>query len=273
MTPRAGSRGGLAALIPALFWAVVILVLGLAGASLAAPKFPPLTGRVVDDAHMLSPQAAQKLDGELAALEQQTGRQVVVATIPDLQGYPIEDYGYQLGRTWGVGQKGKNDGVVFLVAPNDRKVRIEVGYGLEPVLTDALSSTIIQSRVLPEFRAGRMEGGVVAGAEAVIQQLGLPDDQAKAIASAPPQPQPAAHVSRGHIPVFFLLFVAFWVISSVLRGLGGRRGGGMGGWWWLPFMFLGGGRGGGWGDGGGGGGGGFSGGGGSFGGGGSSGSW
>jgi uncharacterized protein len=271
MTARAGTRGGLAARIPALILGLV-LALGFAGASLAAPKFPPLTGRVVDDAHMLSPEAAQKLDGELAALEQQTGRQVVVATIPDLQGYPIEDYGYQLGRTWGIGQKGKNDGVVFLVAPNDKKVRIEVGYGLEPMLTDALSSTIIQARVLPEFRAGRMEAGVVAGAEAVIQQLGLPDDQARAIASAPPQAaQTGGHVSRGHIPVFFLLFIAFWVISSVLRGLGGRRGG-MGGLWWLPFMFLGGGRGG-WGDRDGGGGGGFSGGGGSFGGGGSSGSW
>jgi uncharacterized protein len=253
----------------------LVLALGFAGASLAAPKFPPLTGRVVDGAHMLSSDAVQKLDGELAALEQQSGHQVVVATIPDLQGLAIEDYGYQLGRAWGIGQKGKNDGVVFLVAPNDRKVRIEVGYGLEPVLTDALSSTIIQAKVLPEFRAGRMEAGVVAGAEAVIQQLGLPEDQAKAIASAPPPAAPAAHVSRGHIPVFFLLLIAFWVISSVLRGLGGRRGGGMGGLWWLPFMFLGGGRGGGWGDGGGGGGGGgFSGGGGgSFGGGGSSGSW
>jgi len=271
MTAWAGSRGGLAAPISALVLGLA-LVFAFAGASLAAPKFPPLTGRVVDNAHMLSPQAAQKLDGELAALEQQTGRQVVVATIPDLQGYPIEDYGYQLGRAWGIGAKGKNDGVVFLVAPNDKKVRIEVGYGLEPVLTDALSSTIIQAKVLPEFRAGRMEAGVVAGAEAVVQQLGLPDDQAKAIASAPPQAAAGGHVSRGHIPVFFLLIIAFWVISSVLRGLGGRRSG-MGGLWWLPFMFLGGGRGGGWGGDGGGGGGGFSGGGGSFGGGGSSGSW
>jgi uncharacterized protein len=232
---------------------------------------------VVDDAHMLSADAAQKLTDELADLEQKTGHQVVVATIPDLQGYPIEDYGYQLGRAWGIGHKGQNDGVVFLVAPNDRKVRIEVGYGLEPVLTDALSSTIIQAKVLPAFRAGKMEQGVVDGAEAVIQQLSLPEDQARAIAQAPPKPQPQVRAERGHFPSFFVLLIVIWIIFGVLRGLGGRRQGGL---WWLPLLLLNSGRGGGsgWSGGGGGwsgggGGGGFSGGGGSFGGGGSSGSW
>jgi uncharacterized protein len=266
MTKLAGPRG--------LAIAVLALV-ALAGSALAAPKFPPLTGRVVDDAKLLSPQAEQKLTDDLAALEQKTGHQVVVATIPDLQGYPIEDYGYQLGRAWKIGDEKRDDGVVFLVAPNDRKVRIEVGYGLEPVLTDALSSTIIQAKVLPAFRSGNLEQGVVDGAEAVIQQLSLPEDQAKAAAAQPVQAEPA-HTSRGHIPSFLVLLFVFWIITSVLRGLGGR---GRGGLWWLPFLFLnsGGGRGG-WSGGGGGfsgggGGGGFSGGGGSFGGGGSSGSW
>lgn len=247
----------------------VLALVALAGAALAAPKFPPLTGRVVDNANLLSPQAEQRLTDELAALQQKTGHQVVVATIPDLQGYPIEDYGYQLGRAWGIGDKQRDDGVILLVAPNDRKVRIEVGYGLEPVLTDALSSTIIQAKVLPAFRSGNLEQGVVDGAEAIIQQLSLPEDQAKAVAAQPVQAQPAT-ASRGHIPSFLVLLFVFWIITSVLRGLGGR---GRGGLWWLPFLFLnsGGGRGG-W-SGGGGGGGGFSGGGGSFGGGGSSGSW
>ncbi len=243
------------------------------GATAADLKFPPLTGRVVDDAHMLSPATVAKLDGELANLEAQTGHQLVVATVPDLQGHEIEDYGYQLGRTWQLGRKGVNDGAILLVAPNDRKVRIEVGYGLEPVLTDALTSVILQRKVLPQFRAGHMEQGVVDGAEAVVGQLGLPDDQAKANVAQAAQ-QPVVHQSRGggpHIPVIFILFILFWVISGLLRG--GRRAGGL---WWLPFLFMGGGRGGGWGGGGGfggGGGGGFSGGGGSFGGGGSSGSW
>jgi uncharacterized protein len=239
----------------------------------AVPKFPALTGRVVDDAHVLSAPTVQKLDGELADLEAKTGHQLVVATVPDLQGYEIEDYGYQLGRTWQVGRKGVNDGAILLVAPKEHKVRIEVGYGLEPVLTDALSSVILQQKVLPQFRAQRMEAGVVDGAEAVIAQLSLPDDQAKAnVAQAAAQPvQVHSSDVRPHIPVLLIIFVVFWVISGLMR-LGGRRGG-MGGLWWLPFMFMGGGRGGGWGDGGGSGGGGFSGGGGSFGGGGSSGSW
>jgi uncharacterized protein len=246
----------------------------------AAPKFPPLTGRVVDDAHILSPAATQKLTQELEGLEQQTGHQIVVATVPDLQGHEIEDYGYQLGRTWLLGRKGVNDGAILLVAPSEHKVRIEVGYGLEPVLTDAMTSVIINQKVLPQFKAGHMEQGVVDGTEALIAQAGLPDDQAKAnVAQADAvaheiAPSPRDRQTGGHFPIIGILFVVFWVLSVLLRG---RRG--TGGLWWLPFLFLGGGRGGGWGGGdgggfGGGGGGGFSGGGGGgFGGGGSSGSW
>ena len=250
-----------------------LLALLFASAALAAPQFPPLTGRVVDDAHILSPQAAQKLDGDLASLEAQTGHQVVVATIPDLQGYEIADYGYQLGRTWGIGRKGEDDGVVFIVAPKERKVRIEVGYGLEPVLTDALSSVILQTKVLPRFKAGQMEQGVVDGVEAVIQQLALPDDQAKARVAQAAQVEPAAPDGGGvSLGLILTIIIVVFVLSSLLRSFGGRRGGGL--WWLLPMLMSGGGGGGG-GRGGwsGGGGGGFSGGGGSFGGGGSSGSW
>ena len=148
-----------------------------------------------------------------------------------------------------------------------------MGYGLEPVLTDALTSIILQRKVLPRFKAGQMEQGVIDGAEAIIAQISLPDDQAKAnVAQASASAEPAAGHSRsgGGIPFIGILLVVFWVLSILLRG---RRG--LGGLWWLPFMFMGGGRGGGWGGGGGGGGGGgFSGGGGGgFGGGGSSGSW
>jgi uncharacterized protein len=253
--------GGLAVLTLAL--------VAITGVALAAPTFPPLTGRVVDNAHVLSPATAQKLESELATLESQTGHQLVVATVPDLQGYEIEDYGYQLGRAWALGRKGVNDGAILLVAPKERKVRVEVGYGLEPVLTDALSSAILQRKVLPQFRQGRMEQGVVDGAEALIGQLALPDDQAKAnVAQAAAQPVEDRGPSATHIPILLIILLVFWVLSSILRG--GRRGGG--GLWWLPLLFLGGGRGGGFG-GGGRGGGGFSGGGGSFGGGGSSGSW
>ncbi|WP_414694011.1 TPM domain-containing protein [Phenylobacterium sp.] len=263
-------RGGLAVLIVAFFATASV-------AFAAVPKFPALTGRVVDDAHILSPATTQKLDSELANLEARTGHQLVVATVPDLQGYEIEDYGYQLGRAWQLGRKGVNDGAILLVAPKEHKVRIEIGYGLEPVLTDALTSVILQQKVLPQFKQGHMEQGVVDGAEALIAQLSLPEDDAKAkVAQAAAQPRAQARDQSGaHLPVLLIIVVIIWLVSSLLRG-GGRRGGG--GLWWLPFLFLGGGRGGGWGGGGfggggGGGGGGFSGGGGSFGGGGSSGSW
>jgi uncharacterized protein len=261
---------------------LVVLILAFfafATFATAAPKFPPLTGRVVDDAHVLSAGTVKKLDAELAQLEAQTGHQLVVATVPDLQGYEIEDYGYQLGRTWALGKKGVNDGVILLVAPKERKVRIEVGYGLEPVLTDALTSVILQTRVLPQFKQGRIEQGIVDGAEAIIQQLSLPADQAQA-AAAQAVNQPRVHErgpSAAHIPVFFIILIVFWVLVAILRGFGGRRGGSGGGMWWLlPLLLSSSSRrgGGDWGGGGGGsGGGGFSGGGGSFGGGGSSGSW
>jgi len=248
---------------------VVVAVLALAAAALAAPTFPKLTGRVVDEAQILSPAAEDKLTAELKALEDQTGRQVVVATVPSLQGYEIEDFGYQLGRTWGIGDKDRDDGVVFLIAPSERKVRIEVGYGLEPVLTDALSNVILQRAVLPAFKAGDLEGGVTAGTEAIIAQLGLPEDQARALAAQAKAQQAAGGRSvEVSGPGAIALVIAAIVIWALLVRLFGF-------WWWLPLLLNSGGSRGrdSWGGGGGWGGGGFSGGGGSFGGGGSSGSW
>ncbi|HYG27978.1 MAG TPA: TPM domain-containing protein [Caulobacteraceae bacterium] len=243
-------------------WLGVLLALVLAVPALAAPTFPKLTGRVVDNANILSPQTEAQLTQKLSVLEQQTTRQVVVVTLPSLQGYEIEEYGYQLGRTWQIGQKGEDNGALLIVAPNERKVRIEVGYGLEPVLTDALSSVILQQQVLPRFRAGDMEGGVVAGANAVIAQLALPEDEARSnVQAAAAQTQQLAEPG---LPPFAMLFIMFFIFM-MLRGLfgGRRRRRGLGGA--LPWIILagmsGGGRGG------------FGGGGGSFGGGGSSGGW
>jgi uncharacterized protein len=236
--------------------------------ALADPKFPPLSGRVVDEAQVLSPDVERDLADKLEALETRTGHQLVVATVSSLQGYPIEDYGYRLGRTWGIGDKDKDDGAILLVAPNDRQVRIEVGYGLEPVLTDALSSVIIQSAILPKFRAGDISGGVVAGADAMIEQLGLPPEEAQArVADAA---RPERHEARGSPIVGLLIFLfVIFLFASLFRG---RRGGlGSALPWIILNVLTNSGRGGGgdWG----GGGGGFSGGGGSFGGGGSSGRW
>jgi uncharacterized protein len=247
----------------------------------AGPTFPALTGRVVDGADILSPAVEAALTSKLENLEKTTGRQLVVATVPSLQGYEIEDYGYQLGRTWGIGQKGTNSGALLIVAPTERKVRIEVGYGLEPILTDALSSVIIQTAVLPKFKAGDLEGGVVAGTDAIIAQLALPDEAAKTKAAQAFQVSDQAERGSGASPILALLilFVVIVVLSQMFGRRGGR-GGGLGAAlpWIILNGLLSGGRGGGWsggGDGGfsDGGGGGFSGGGGSFGGGGSSGSW
>ncbi len=257
--------------------ALAALCLSLALPAFAAPKFPPLSGRVVDEANILSPQVEADLTGKLKSLEDSTGRQLVVATVPTLQGYEIEDYGYQLGRSWGLGAKDRDDGAILLVAPTEKKVRIEVGYGLEPVLTDALSSVIIQSAIIPKFKAGDLPGGVVAGADELLRQLSLPSDEARANVAQAAKPQPSSSGSgsgSGFSPIAAVLIglFVFFLITRLLPGRRGRRGG-LGSA--LPWIILnaltsgGGGRGGGGGFGGGG----FSGGGGSFGGGGSSGSW
>ena len=243
------------------------LVLLSAPALAAGPTFPPLTGRVVDNANILSDATKSDLDGKLAALEDKTSRQLVVVTLPSLQGYEISDYGYQLGRAWGIGQAKLNNGVLLIIAPTEHKARIEVGYGLEPILTDAFSEIILQSTVLPKFRGGDFNGGVSAGVDALIQQLSLDRSDAEAKAAAAEQ-QARNDGGSGATPLsglIILLFIAF----AIFRVFGG--------WGFLPFLFMGGGgRGGGFGDGGfgGGGGGGWGGGGGgSFGGGGASGSW
>ena len=229
----------------------------------AAPQFPPLTGRVVDDAHVLDAATQADLTTKLATLEQQTQRQLVVVTLPSLGGDDIADYGYQLGRAWGIGQKGKNTGALFIIVPSEHKVRIEAGYGLEEVLTDGLSSVILQRAVLPHFRAGDVQGGIVDGTVEIISQLGADPRAAQAQVAAAEQAPIRHHIPRGFL---FPLIILFFLANSLFRG---RRRGGLG--FLLPMMILGGSRGGG--DWGGGGGGGFSGGGGSFGGGGASGSW
>jgi uncharacterized protein len=127
------------------------------------PRFPQLTGRVVDEAGLLSPADREALAEELQKLDVETTNQVVIYTTTSLQGYTIEDFGYQLGRTWQIGQKGKDNGVLLIVAPNQRQVRIEVGYGLEPRLTDLACKLIIENSILPAFRRGDYPGGIKAG--------------------------------------------------------------------------------------------------------------
>jgi len=270
----------------------LILVLLIVPQIAAAQNFPPLSGRVVDAATLLDAAQKQQLEALSVDVQKVAQRQFVVATIPDLQGYPIEDYGYRLGRAWGLGQKDANNGIILIVAPNDRKVRIEVGYGLEPIMTDALSQTIIDQQILPKFRAGDVPGGILAGAQAIAEQMKAPPEAAEARVKAAAVEQPraarsSASSSDASVAIFWLVIILFIVLPIVFRRAGGKRyRGGRG-----PVVLWGPGLGGGWGGGGGsswssgsswgssggsdwgGGGGGFSGGGGSFGGGGASGSW
>ena len=255
---------------------LLLAALALIAGPAAAQTFPKLTGRVVDEAHLLSPEQAAALDARLAALEQQSQRQMVIATIPSLEGYDIEDYGYRLGRAWGIGDKQRNDGLLLIVAPNDRQVSIEVGYGLEGIVSDAVASEIRRNEIVPHFKAGDYAGGIIAATDKLVTQLQLPEDEARKVAANAEQRQRKAKEPRfdfGTV-VFLVIFFLFFVLPFLraLRG-GGRRYGAPG-----VMIFPTGGWGSGgsdWGSGGGsdwGGGGGFSGGGGSFGGG-SSGSW
>ncbi|HUI20205.1 MAG TPA: TPM domain-containing protein [Methylocella sp.] len=136
-----------------------------------AYTFPPLTGRVVDEANVIPPAVASRITEKLADLESNSGIQLVVATVKSLEGDEIEPYANALFRAWGLGEKQKNNGVLLLVAPNEHKVRIEVGYGLEGTLTDALSKIIISNAIAPRFKAGDFGGGVERGVDDIITVL------------------------------------------------------------------------------------------------------
>jgi uncharacterized protein len=244
-----------------------LFLLAIAVVQAAAPEFPPLTGRINDHAGLLSERDETELEAALAQFETETTNQIVVATLESLQGLAIEEYGYQLGRQWGIGQEGKDNGALLIVAPEEREVRIEVGYGLEGELTDAVSRTIIETIILPHFRQGDFPAGVKAGVAGMIETLNgsydpaLPPVQARETERAP-APWPLAIV---------LPFILIIVLNRVF-GRGGRRGRRRG---YRGPVIVPGGWAGGYGGGRGGGfsGGGFSGGGGSFGGGGASGRW
>ncbi|EHJ47191.1 protein of unknown function DUF477 [Solidesulfovibrio carbinoliphilus subsp. oakridgensis] len=273
-----------------------LLIVLFTVASAWALDVPRLAGRVNDYAHMLSPEAVARLEAQLADFERTDSTQVVVLTIPSLEGESLEDYSIKVAQDWGIGQKGRDNGAVLLVSKGDRKVRIEVGYGLEGVLTDALSGRIIAQAITPAFKAGHFDAGVEAGVAAII---------AATRGEYQGAPETGRTDGKGDDNAFFALFILALILSAVLSGLPALARAGIfgvalpvvGGLFGLalgfillllvggvvlgllgPFLFRSGrGGGGGFFIGGGGGGssggGGFSGGGGSFGGGGSSGSW
>lgn len=267
--------------IRAILIAMVLFFTAAASAQNNVPPALALTDRVVDAAGILSPEQEQALIAKLRDYEQQSSDQIVVATVPSLNGMDIETYANRLYRAWGIGQKSENNGILLLVAPNERKVRIEVGYGLEGTVTDALSSIIIQNAIIPEFRNGDYGTGVTKGVDDLLQVLRGEGEELQARAK---RNQQEAADQTDWVEVIFLIF---WVAIffggfgfTILAPIFGRKIG-PGRYEWLGVSIaLGGGSsgrgsGGGLGGGFGGGssGGGFSGGGGSSGGGGASGSW
>jgi uncharacterized protein len=282
---------GLTAFFRPLATSALTGLLLLSAAPAAAQTFPKLAGSpVVDQADIIPAAEEAALNTQLLAIEQKTGHQFVVATVSDLEGNDISDYGYKLGRAWGIGDEAKDDGVVFLIAPNERRMNISVGYGLEPILTDALSGRIIRDIVTPKFKAGDMPGGIQDGVNAIAEQIQLTPEEAAARAAAADKAERdrAGDGDFGGLFfigfIFFIFFISPWLSSRSRRGK--KRGKDRP--WDAPIIIWGGddddhwGSGGGsswggggssWGGGGGGGFGGFSGGGGSFGGGGASGGW
>ena len=257
--------------------AITVIVFCALATFAFAFDFPPLTGRVVDQANVMTPQSRANVEAKLKNLEDKSSIQLVVATVKSLQGGDIETFANEMFRFWKLGEAKKNNGVLFLIAPAEHKVRIEVGYGLEGTLTDALSSVIIQSAVLPRFKANDFSGGIERGVDGIISVLsGDTTDWQRKIAV---RQDDTGSIFNLLLPLLFFgvfIFVFFQMVRAEHRPSGRyvRRNGRM---VFVPFpggSWGGGSSSSGWGGSSGGGfDGGFSGGGGSSGGGGASGSW
>ena len=239
------------------------LALLLAAAPLMAafPPVPALKQRVNDYAGMISPAARAEIEQKLAALEAEDGTQIAVLTVPSLQGEPIEEFSIRVAEAWKLGDEKRDNGALLIVSKGDRKVRIEVGYGLEGALTDLESGRIIRGVIQPAFKSGDFDAGFTGAAEAMVAAV-------KGEFKAEPKKE------KGDNPSIPLVLIILLALFLYLRQFGGRHHGGpfVSGGWGGPGggIFT---SGGGFGDSGFGGGGGFSGGGGGFGGGGASGDW
>jgi uncharacterized protein len=188
----------------------------------ATSEFPALTGRVVDDAGVLDAGTREALRQKLAVLEQKTGAQVVVATVKSLNGNSVEEYANRLFRHWQLGQRGKNNGVLLLHAPTERKIRIEVGYGLEGTLTDAIAKYIIQNAITPRFKANDFAGGMTRGVDDIIKVL---DGGAEEFVQRTTPYTPPAWVRFFQDAFPFLIFIAFILIMRAFSFFGpsGKR--------------------------------------------------
>lgn len=259
-----------------------------APAQAALPARPD--GPILDAANVIAPEQQAMLDAKLREYNAATGRAIIVATVPSLDGLPIETYAQDMAETWGIGGKETENGLLFLIAPDDKELRIHTGRGLQVRMTDIMSGRIIRDVVVPRFKANDMSGGIVAGTDAIVEQLNMDPAEARAIEEA----EAARRASESHggnvigSAIFWIVIIVFFIgIFSRGGRRRGRRGSGFGGavgniilWEVVSAAARAasdndwdGGGGGGFGGGGGGGFGGFGGGGGGFNGGGASGSW
>jgi len=212
----------------------LLVVLALAGAASAA-NIPPLTGRVVDQAGLLSDADKISLETRLEDLEAKSGIQLVVATVKSLDGDEIEPYANQMFRAWKLGERTRNNGVLLLVAPSERRVRIEVGYGLEATLTDALSKVIIANAITPRFKSGDFPGGIHRGVDDIITVLTTDASEWQKRPSLRVDSDPAEGPVNWLVISGILLFVTLMAVSRNFRMLvfamllSGRSGGGHGG--------------------------------------------
>ncbi len=210
------------------------------GIAALAANFPALTGRVVDQANILPADQQVALEAKLADLESKSGIQLVVATVASLDGQEIEPYANELFRAWKLGERTKNNGVLLLVAPKERRVRIEVGYGLEGTLTDALSQVIITNAIAPRFKSGDFAGGITRGIDDIITVLTTDASEWQKRPSLRVDRDPAAGGVNwlavvGIIVVLGLMIVSpafrWFVLGMLMAGRGGSGGfgGGSGG--------------------------------------------
>lgn len=193
--------------------AALLVLLAAADAARAARAVPFLAGRVVDEAAMIPPAARERIEARLRDLEQATGAQVAVLTVETLEGDPLEEFTMRVADTWKLGGQERDDGVLFFVARADRKMRLEVGYGLEDRLTDLRSGRILDEVVKPRFKAGDFEGGIEEGVKAVEAVI-RGGEAATAVPAAPAQPGSGEITLAGRIIVALLFLGTVCVFSA-----------------------------------------------------------
>jgi len=217
----------------ALHWLIALSWALAAGASAQQADVPYLTGRVVDNAEILKPDTRKRLAETLRQHEQQTTNQVAVLTVPTLQGDSVEEYAVRVFEQWKLGQKGKDNGVLVVIAPQDRRMRIEVGYGLEGVLPDAIAARIIRNVMTPRFKAGDYDGGIAQGVSAIVAQL---EGKETPAAAEPQETRQGEFIKAPDMPleekILFGAFIfgiigLFTIIGIITPGMG-----------WFMYLFL-----------------------------------